>query len=86
VNNAVVTLRNPTCGKAVRFNMNALPSGASASVLHFDRVSALLWALGCQLNLVWAPYYDDYPITCPQGLEQSSLGTAKAMLGLLGFD
>lgn len=31
-------------------------------------------------------YYDDYPIICRQGLEQSSLGTAKVTLGLLGFD
>ena len=86
VNKAVVTLRNPTCGKAEHFTMCTLPFGASASVLHFNRVSVLLWALGCHLNLVWASYYDDYPIICPQGLEQSSLGTAKAMLGLLGFD
>jgi hypothetical protein len=86
VNKAIVTLRDPSCGKAKHFSMCTLPFGASASVLHFNRVSVLLWALGCHLNLIWASYYDDYPILCPAGLEQSSLGAAKAMLGLLGFD
>ena len=73
VNKAEVTLRNPTCGKAVHFTMNTLPFGASALVLHFNRVSVLLWVLGCHLNLVWASYCDDYSIPCPQGLVQSSL-------------
>lgn len=86
VNKAIVTLRDPACGKAKHFSMCTLPFGAAASVLHFNRVSVLLWALGCHLNLVWSSYYDDYPIICPEGLEQSSVGAAKAMLGLLGFD
>ena len=69
VNKAIVTLRDPSCGKAKHFSMCTLPFGASASVLHFNRVSVLLWALGCHLNLIWASYYDDYPILCPAGLE-----------------
>ena len=65
--------------------MNTLPCGAAASVLHFIRISALLWALGCQLGLIWSACYDDYPLICPDGMEASSLGGAKALLGLLGF-
>ena len=83
---AVVTLRDPACKKAKHFTVCTLPFGASASVLHFNRISTLLWALGCHLNIIWSSYFDDYPVLCPEGLERSSLGAAKAMLGLLGFE
>ena len=65
--------------------MHTLPFGSSASVLHFNRVSWLLWALGCRLGLLWSCYYDDHPILCPKDLEASSMGAAKAMFNLLGF-
>ena len=86
VNKAVVTILNPTTGDPQFFTMNTLPFGASASVLHFNRVSNLLWAIGCKLGLIWSSYYDDFPLLCPSGLEQSSLGAAKAMFNLLGFE
>eukprot|EP00435_Cladocopium_sp_Y103_P038982 s2786_g10.t1 len=66
--------------------MRTLPFGAAASVLHFNRISKLLWALGCKLGLIWASYYDDYPLLCPSNLEASSLGGAKALFNLLGFE
>ena len=84
VNKAVVTLRHPSCNKAVHFTMNTLPFGASASVLHFNRVSVLLWALGCHLNLVWASYYDDYLIICPQGLGAIFTGNCQGHAGPFG--
>ena len=37
------------------------------------------------MNLLWSCYYDDYPILCPEGLEKSSVGAAKALLNLIGF-
>eukprot|EP00435_Cladocopium_sp_Y103_P051984 s3318_g16.t1 len=86
VNKAVVTVFDEEKGEPSFFLMHTLPFGASASVLHFNRVSNLLWAAGCKLGLVWASYFDDYPLLCPDGLEQSSVGAAKAMLGLFGFD
>ena len=46
--------------------MNTLPFGAAASVLHFNRVSNLLWAIGCKLGIVWSSYYDDFPLLCHQ--------------------
>eukprot|EP00435_Cladocopium_sp_Y103_P010138 s2396_g2.t1 len=86
VNKAVVTVFDEKKGEPSFFLMHTLPFGASASVLHFNRVGNLLWAAGCKLGLVWASYFDDYPVLCPDGLEQSSVGAAKAMLGLFGFD
>ena len=86
VNKAVVTLRDPACNVARHFTMCTLPFGASASVLHFNRVSTLLWAVGCYLNIVWSSYFDDYPVLCPEGREKSTLGSAKTLLGLLGFN
>ena len=80
VNKAIVTSRDPPCGKAKHFSMCTLPFGASASVLHFNRVSVLLWALGCHLNLVWASYYDDYPIYAPQVLSNLLWELPRAML------
>ena len=84
-NKTVVTIADPADSQVKHFLMRTLPFGSSASVLHFNRISWLLWALGCKLGLLWSCYYDDYPILCPSGLEQSSLGAAKAMMNLLGF-
>ena len=86
MNKAVVTILNPTTGHPEFFLMNTLPFGAAASVLHFNRVSNLLWAIGCKLGIVWSSYYDDFPLLCHHGLEQSTLGAAKAMFNILGFD
>ena len=85
-NKAVVTIRNPTLRKAEFFLMNTLPFGAVASVLHFNRVSNLIWALGCHLGLVWGSYFDDFPLICPSNMEASTLSAARAMLQLLGFE
>eukprot|EP00435_Cladocopium_sp_Y103_P036742 s2741_g9.t1 len=82
---AVVTILDPGCNQTKYFTMRTLPFGAAASVLHFNRISKLLWALGCKLGLIWASYYDDYPMLCPAMLESSSLSGAKALLNLLGF-
>eukprot|EP00435_Cladocopium_sp_Y103_P010598 s3784_g2.t1 len=83
---AVIAIMDPSCGETKYFTMRTLPFGAAASVLHFNRISRLLWALGCKLGLIWASYYDDYPLLCPSNLEASSLGGAKALFNLLGFE
>ena len=85
-NKAVVTIRNPASGRAEFFLMNTLPFGAVASVLHFNRVSNLIWALGCHLGLVWGSYFDDFPLICPSNMKASTLSAARAMLQLLGFE
>eukprot|EP00435_Cladocopium_sp_Y103_P025318 s3302_g6.t1 len=76
---AVVTILGPECNQTKYFTLRTLPFGAAASVLHFNRISKLLWALGCKLGLIWASYYDDYPMLCPSMLESSSLSGAKAL-------
>ena len=86
VNKAVVSILEPKTETPHFFTMNTLPFGASASVLHFNRVSNLLWALGCKLGIIWSSYYDDFPLLCPSSLEQSTLGSAKTMFNILGFD
>ena len=85
VNKAVVSILDPKTGQPCFFTMNTLPFGASASVLHFNRVSNLLWAIGCKLGIVWSSYYIDFPLLCPEGLERSTLGAAKTMFNILGF-
>eukprot|EP00435_Cladocopium_sp_Y103_P073695 s366_g44.t1 len=82
---AVVTIWDPECNQTRYFTMRTLPFGAAASVLRFNRISKLLWALGCKLGLIWASYYDDYPMLCPAMLESSSLSGAKALFNFLGF-
>lgn len=81
----VVTIADPSDAQVKHFLMLTLPFGSSASVLHFNRVSWLLWALGCKLGILWSCYYNGYPLLCPDGLEQSSLGSAKALMNLLVF-
>lgn len=85
MNKTVVALCNPEDREAKFFTMNTLPFGAVASVLHFNRVSTLLWACGCHLGVMWSSYFGDYPILCPHGLESSTMSAVKAMLGLFGF-
>lgn len=80
-----MTLKNPTSGKAEFFLMNTLLFGAVASVLHFHRVSNLIWALECHLGLVLGSYFDDFPLICPATMESSAMAAARAMLQLLGF-
>ena len=76
---------NPEHSNVDFFVMRTLPFGSSAADLHFNRVSYLMCALGYKMGLVWSCYYDDYPILCPTGLEQSSVGASKALFNLLGF-
>lgn len=85
VDKAIVTICNPSSQEVEFFSMNTLPFGASASVLHFNRISYLLWACGCYLGVLWASYFDDFPIVVLPGLEVSTMAAAKGMLGLLGF-
>ena len=85
-NKTIVVIKDPRRDLVDFFVMRTLAFGSSASVLHFNRISVLLWALGCKLGLLWSCYcYDDYPILCPEELQQSSVEAAKAFLNLVGF-
>ena len=56
----MVVIRNPATGQPSCFMMKTLPFGSTASVLHFNRVSRLIWRLGLELDL-WSSYFDDVP-------------------------
>ena len=81
---AVITLRGPTKSGLACFPCKVLPFGATASVLHFCRVSALLWAIGCHLGLVWGNYIDDFPTLMMADDADSTVNATKAFLHLTG--
>ena len=58
---SVVSIVDPQSHKIACFLMNTLPFGSVASVLHFNRVSRLLWRLGLEMGILWTNYFDDYP-------------------------
>ena len=82
----VVSIKNPSDNSIECYLMNVLPFGASASVLHFLRVSTFIHAVGCTLGSCWACYFDDYPLISHSLTKASSLASTKALLHLLGFD
>ena len=81
----VVALRDPTTGDLGLFEGKALPFGSAASVLHFNRLSRLLWRLGLEVGLCWGNFYDDYPIMSPACLASSTMTTMLMLCKLLGF-
>ena len=82
---SVITLKDPADGCCKCFIGNVLPFGATASVVHFNRVARLLHAIGLEAGLTWGCYFDDFPMVTPAVLRQSSMSTAKMLLDLLGF-
>ena len=85
-NCSVVTLRNPKENSVACFEMRTLPFGSVASVLHFNRVARLIWALGLQLGIIWGNYFDDYPVITHDLHKASTMTCVKNLFGLLGFD
>ena len=82
---AVVSLPHPESREPAFFTSCALPFGASASVLHFNRVSRLLWRLGLELLLFWSNYFDDYPVMSPELLASATRETMLSFMKLIGF-
>ena len=75
---SVVTLKHPDKGTPVCFLMNTLPFGSVASVLHFNRISRLLWRIGLELGLLWFNYFDDYPCL-------TFMAAVRSLFDILGF-
>jgi hypothetical protein len=64
-----------------------LPFGAASAVLNFNRVSRLLWRLGCiELSLVWTCFYDDFPTLTVFELRKSTEAAVLLFFKLLGWD
>ena len=84
---SVISVFDPIRQKPVLFIQSALPFGASASVLNFNRVSRFLWYLGTKLmKFIWANFFDDYPIISSQHLARPTLAAAHLFFGLLGWE
>ena len=64
---SVITAWDPVKLKPALFIQHTLPFGAGAAVLHFDRLSRLIWVLFItNLRLMCLNFYDDFPMIEPQ--------------------
>ena len=82
---SVIALKDPSDSSCKCFIGNVLPFGATASVVHFNRVSRLIHSIGLHAGLLWGNYFDDFPMVAPCILKHSSMNMAKLLLDLLGF-
>ncbi|CAE7270056.1 SLC24A2 [Symbiodinium sp. CCMP2592] len=82
---SVVALLNPDNGDLGLFEGKALPFGSTSSVLHFNRLSRLLWRIGLEVFLFWANFVDDYPVMSPCCLSGSTMDTLLVLSSVLGF-
>ena len=83
---AIIILRDPSARRVRAFVCNTLPFGSTASVLQFNHISLLLQRILCELCLVSACYYDDFPPVMPAMLGQGSDRVTHAVMQLLSFD
>ena len=83
---SIVTLKDPASNQCKCFEGRVLPFGATASVVHFNRIARFLQAVGFQCLILWGNYFDDYPMISTKLLAQSTMATSKALLELLGFE
>jgi hypothetical protein len=84
---ANVVVYNPEISAPCIFAERTLPFGATASVLHFNRFSRLLWAIGSKkLRIPWVNFYDDYPTVCSSLVSSSVQSAVQLFLKLLGWN
>ena len=83
---SILLVWDPHLRKPRLFVQHALPFGAAASVLFFNRCSVALRAIGISLyHLPWCSYFDDFPHLEYKGLCDMGLSSAKAMLRTTGW-
>ncbi|CAE7816372.1 unnamed protein product, partial [Symbiodinium sp. KB8] len=80
----LVALMTPEGDECKLFEGRALPFGATSSVIHFNRVSRLLWRIGIALMLPWGNFYDDFPVMSPKIVADNTMCTMKTLMQLLG--
>ena len=71
---AIVTIKHPGQSEPAGYVCHTLPFGACGSVLHFNRVSALLRRVMLEMDILSSLYYDDYPVVSPAYLGKSMHG------------
>ena len=82
---SVIIVRDPGSGECKCFEGRVLPFGATASVVHFNRISRLVQAIGFQCGILWGNYFDDFPMVTTSAVANSSMQTSTTLLDLLGF-
>ena len=82
---AIVTIRHPGQSEPTGYVCHTLPFGACGSVLHFNRVSALLRRVMLEMDILSSLYYDDYPVVSPAYLGKSTEASFTSVMRLLGF-
>ena len=76
---AVCTLPKPGGGVEC-YESQALPFGATASVVDFNRFARFLHHVGECLLVPWVNYFDDYPVWTPAALARSTDLTLRALV------
>ena len=83
---STITVFDPQLRQPALFIQTTLPFGASSSVLNFNRASRYLWYLGTKLfKLIWANFFDDYPIIASKHFSKPCLISAQLFFELLGW-
>ena len=82
---AIVTIKHPGQSEPTGYVCNTLPFGACGSVLHFNRVSALLRRVMLEMDILSSLYYDDYPVVSPAYLGKNTEASFTSVMRLLGF-
>ena len=82
---AIVTIKHPGQSEPAGYVCHTLPFGACSSVLHFNRVSALLRRVMLEMDILSSLYYDDYPVVSPAYLGKSTEASFTSVMRLLGF-
>ena len=83
---SVLIIWNPEQRRAQFFKQHALPFGAAASVLLFNRCSAALRVVGLSLfSLSWCSYFDDFPHLEYAELQHLAKSSSQALLKLVGW-
>eukprot|EP00435_Cladocopium_sp_Y103_P052388 s1758_g16.t1 len=83
---SVISIRDPEGGQCMCFEGRVLPFGATASVVHFNRIARLVQAVGFRCGILWGNYFDDYPMVTTKILARSSMTASTTLLDLLGFE
>lgn len=83
---AVVSLWDQQVQDIRCFIARTLPFGASGSVRNFLRISEFLQAVGSEMGILWANYFDDFPMVSHRLHTASTMAGAKGILALMGFD
>ena len=84
---SVVAVWDPDKKAPALFVQHTLPFGASAAVLHFNRLSRLMWEIFVVvLRLIAANFYDDFPMFEPLATATLARTASELFLKLLGWE